>query len=274
MKPLATMGCALLLAAVAAASFGPTAAGAAPAERGFAICLCLVVVLLLLGSPSAHADRGRLAGPAARLGWSFVGAFAALIWLTLFAGLSWPLGAAAATGVFCCLLLAGGSEALLVAVGVRRDHARIAVALVALLNLTAPLWLGPLATRWPHIAEATLLVPSSTAHDALFARAVFGSRIPRKLRVDRVPVTEAIVELARAGLGIGVLSEWLAGAYVGEGSGLRVLRLRKGPIKRTWRLAYHPELASLAPLLVDGIVGARPASGVTSRPRRIRAARG
>ena len=136
----------------------------------------------------------------------------------------------------------------------------------------------PLASRATlrpkDIAEATLLVPSSTAHDALFARAVFGSRIPRKLRVDRVPVTEAIVELARAGLGIGVLSEWLAGAYVGEGSGLRVLRLRKGPIKRTWRLAYHPELASLAPLLVDGIVGARPASGVTSRPRRIRAARG
>ena len=30
------------------------------------------------------------------------------------------------------------------------------MALVALLNLTAPLWLGPLATRWPHIAEATL----------------------------------------------------------------------------------------------------------------------
>ncbi|MCB9595463.1 MAG: LysR family transcriptional regulator [Sandaracinaceae bacterium] len=108
------------------------------------------------------------------------------------------------------------------------------------------------------IASHELLVPTVRTEDARFLRFVFGSRRPR-LRVERLAITEAIVELARAGLGIAVLSEWVAGPYLDapEG-GLTALRLRKGPLKRAWRLAHAPELDATAPLLADAIRAAQP----------------
>ena len=127
----------------------------------------------------------------------------------------------------------------------------------------------PLAER-PHlrprdVAEHTLLVPNARTEDAWFVRQVFGSRRPR-LRVQRLPVTEASLQLARAGVGIAVLSEWVVAPHLSTpDSGLRLLRLKKGPLRRHWRLVHRPEIAPLAPLLVDAIVGARPVTGPALR---------
>lgn len=118
---------------------------------------------------------------------------------------------------------------------------------------------GASSLRPRDLADDVILAPNARNGDAWFVRQVFGARRPPPLTVERLPVTEAIVELARAGLGIAVLSEWVAKAHVqAPDAGLRVLRLAKGPLKRKWRLAHQPELASLAPHLADAILGARP----------------
>ena len=75
---------------------------------------------------------------------------------------------------------------------------------------------------------------------------------------SQIPITEAIVELARAGLGIGILSEWVADAYLSSGRGLVTRRLGGQPLLRRWRLAVAPAHADLAPLLAEAISGARP----------------
>ena len=123
------------------------------------------------------------------------------------------------------------------------------------------------------VAESTLLVPNARSGDGWFLRQVFGARPPR-VRAERLPVTEAIVELARAGVGVAVLSEWVAAPYLrAPESGLKMLRLAKGPLVRRWRFAYRPELAPAAPLLVDAILGARPIArleppAASAAPRR------
>lgn len=119
------------------------------------------------------------------------------------------------------------------------------------------------------VAESTLLVPNARGGDGWFLRQVFGSRRPR-IHAERLPVTEAIVELARAGLGVAVLSEWIAAPYLrGPESDLRILRLEKGPLMRRWRFAYRRDLAALAPLLTDAILGARPVTRLGA-PRHTR----
>lgn len=110
------------------------------------------------------------------------------------------------------------------------------------------------------VAESTLLVPNARGSDAWFIRQVFGARRrSAPLRVERLPVTEAIVELARNGFGMAVLSEWVAHAYLkAPDAGLKLLRMEKGPLMRPWRFAFHPELAATAPLLIEAIAAARP----------------
>lgn len=103
----------------------------------------------------------------------------------------------------------------------------------------------------------TLLASSARNGDHWFMRAVFGSRPPR-LTVRRFAVTEAVVEFARAGLGIAILSEWVASAYLGPGSGLVVRRLPKGRLLRPWRLAYPPSVAPMAELMATAIEAALP----------------
>lgn len=73
----------------------------------------------------------------------------------------------------------------------------------------------------------------------------------------RLPLTEAIVHAARAGMGIAVLSEWMAKAYLGTGD-LVVKRLATGPLRRPWRIAYRTEVEDAARRLTSTLVGAAP----------------
>ncbi|UJR86215.1 Hypothetical protein I5071_82970 [Sandaracinus amylolyticus] len=77
-----------------------------------------------------------------------------------------------------------------------------------------------------------------------FMRRVFGRGRP-KLRFDRLPLTEAIVDVTRAGLGIAVLSEWIARPHLGRGD-LVAMRLASGPLRRGWRMAWRPEVGDAA----------------------------
>jgi LysR family transcriptional regulator for metE and metH len=95
------------------------------------------------------------------------------------------------------------------------------------------------------LRENTLLssrVPSEEQH--WFMNKVFGRARP-KLRFEVLPLTEAILDVARAGMGIAVLSEWIAGPHLGKGD-LIAKRIDVGPLRRPWRLAYRREVEPAA----------------------------
>jgi LysR family transcriptional regulator for metE and metH len=102
----------------------------------------------------------------------------------------------------------------------------------------------PLASRKAltpdDVRETTLLssrVPVEEAH--WFMSKVFGRARP-KLHFQRLPLTEAILDVARAGMGVAVLSEWIAAPHLGRGD-LVVKRMASGPLRRPWRIAYRRE---------------------------------
>jgi LysR family transcriptional regulator, regulator for metE and metH len=69
--------------------------------------------------------------------------------------------------------------------------------------------------------------------------------------VLQVRLTEAIVEMTRAGLGIGVLSKWAVAPHVAAGT-LRAVPLTRGRFSRTWSAATLKRTARL-PFVADFI---------------------
>lgn len=110
----------------------------------------------------------------------------------------------------------------------------------------------------PAALQAESLITGSTppAEARWFTRSVFGRRRP-KLEFLHFPLTEAIMDAARAGMGVAVLSEWVATGYL-DGGELAVRRLASGPLRRPWRIAYREELASVAARLKSVLVGVVP----------------
>jgi len=118
----------------------------------------------------------------------------------------------------------------------------------------------PLAER-PHLTPDDLrahpLISSTNTPDPelrWFTHAVFGRRQPSVERL-RFPLTEAIVDAARAGMGVAVLSEWIAQPYLDPT--LVAKRLRK-PLRRPWRIAYRPQAADRARQLATALTGLAP----------------
>ncbi|GMU01467.1 LysR family transcriptional regulator [Corallococcus caeni] len=107
----------------------------------------------------------------------------------------------------------------------------------------------PLASRRvltrEDLRENTLLTGQTPAAESQwFMTQVFGRERPR-LRVERLPLTEAILDVARAGLGVAVLSEWITTPHLGRGD-LVVKRLASGPLRRPWRMAWRKEVGDAA----------------------------
>ncbi|RKG70421.1 LysR family transcriptional regulator [Corallococcus sp. CA054B] len=107
----------------------------------------------------------------------------------------------------------------------------------------------PLASRRAltreDLRENTLLTGQTPAAEShWFMTQVFGRERPR-LRVERLPLTEAILDVARAGLGVAVLSEWISTPHLGKGD-LVVKRLASGPLRRPWRMAWRKEVGDAA----------------------------
>src|SRR5690606_17155805 len=89
-----------------------------------------------------------------------------------------------------------------------------------------------------------------------FIQQVYGRRRPR-ISGLRYPLTEAVVDAARAGQGIAVLSEWIAGPYLRDAD-LVMRRLHQRPLLRHWRLAWRREAAEGAQRLATVLAGAPP----------------
>ena len=94
--------------------------------------------------------------------------------------------------------------------------------------------------KYPLLTSSNTPAPEA----AWFTRATFG-RKPPAMKYQRLPLTEAIMEVARAGQGIAVLSEWIASRHLTQGD-LVARRLDTGPLRRPWRIAYRREVADLA----------------------------
>jgi LysR family transcriptional regulator, regulator for metE and metH len=98
--------------------------------------------------------------------------------------------------------------------------------------------------------------PTPDSEARWFMARVFGRTRPR-LRLDRFPLTEAILDVTRAGMGIAILSEWIAAPHLGGGA-LVVKRLAQGPLRRPWRMAWRHEAAPHAARLHDALTATSP----------------
>ena len=119
----------------------------------------------------------------------------------------------------------------------------------------------PLAARaalTPRDLREHRLVTSNTppAEAEWFMRRVFGRQRP-KLDFLRFPLTEAIVDAARAGMGVAVLSEWIASVYLHQPD-LVAKRFASDRLRRPWRIAYRDESAAVARSLASALQGSAP----------------
>lgn len=105
----------------------------------------------------------------------------------------------------------------------------------------------PLAERAALTREDLLAFPliTSTATPEPEARWFLGSLFGRgrKPTFLKFPLTEAIVDAARAGLGVAVLSEWVASPYLSDRE-LVLKPLLRRKLERPWRIACRPEHVS------------------------------
>ncbi|MFP2925259.1 LysR family transcriptional regulator [Pyxidicoccus sp. 3LG] len=119
----------------------------------------------------------------------------------------------------------------------------------------------PLASRKTLTREdlrTTTLLTGQTppAEVQWFMSRVFGRERPR-LRFERLPLTEAILDVARAGMGVAALSEWIASPHLGKGD-LVARRLASGPLRRPWRIAWRREVGDAALRLVSALENTAP----------------
>jgi LysR family transcriptional regulator for metE and metH len=94
------------------------------------------------------------------------------------------------------------------------------------------------------------------AESEWFMRRAFGKKRP-KVEFLRFPLTEAVIDATRAGMGVAVLSEWIASSYLDAG-GLVAKRLGTEPLRRPWRIAFRPEAAAVAERLASALTGSAP----------------
>jgi len=86
-------------------------------------------------------------------------------------------------------------------------------------------------------ASESLIIYKELFHEDFFASKLL---IPEKItpqRVIKMQLTEARVELVKAGIGVTVLSRWLVKSFLKKGSGLQQVRITRKGLYRTWYLA-------------------------------------
>jgi len=116
------------------------------------------------------------------------------------------------------------------------------------------------------LQDETLFAAHIPSRDAQWfpKTTLVGKRGERALRFQEVPLTEAIVDFARAGLGVGVLSEWVAEPHL-QRREVVARRLASGPILRPWRLVWRKEVEEAALQLFAALEKARPRAISTAR---------
>ena len=86
-------------------------------------------------------------------------------------------------------------------------------------------------------AEDLIVAPVPNGQSRL-ASELFAPRGLTPRSVTRIPHTEAILEMVRAGLGVGVLPRWSAATYLAAGL-VRSVRITAAGLQRDWRAAVR-----------------------------------
>ncbi len=131
------------------------------------------------------------------------------------------------------------------------EQALFADEVVFVLAASHPLAAHAALTQADLRAATLLTAPPPAGELRWFLSRVFGRARPT-LAFQRVPLTEAIIDLSRAGMGVAILSEWIAAPHLVRGD-LVVRRLTSGPLHRPWRIAWRPEIAPLIPRLCTAL---------------------
>ena len=120
----------------------------------------------------------------------------------------------------------------------------------------------PLATlkalRPDDLRGQTLITSSQTpqAEARWFMGRAFGQKAPR-MKSLKFPMTEVMMDAARAGMGVAAMSEWIAMPYLAAGD-LVVKRMKGRDLKRPWRMAFGKEREGEARRLAVALGGAVP----------------
>lgn len=167
-----------------------------------------------------------------------------------------PLAALAGGQIDVALLTTSSVRELGAERGRFVERPLLADEIVFLVAASHPLAEAKVLTRADLVRHPLITSDPPRAEVTWFLTSVFGRR-PPKLSILRFPLTEAIIDAARAGMGVGVLSEWMAGTYLGEG-GLRSKRLDSGALRRPWHIAYRREAAEPAERLRSVLAASAP----------------
>jgi LysR family transcriptional regulator for metE and metH len=129
--------------------------------------------------------------------------------------------------------------------------------MVVVLGKDHPLSSRPFIRAEDFITEHLLIYSSPEDNQAVQQVLVPAGVSPRQ--VSSVPLTEAIIEMARAGVGIGILAKWAVGPQIEAGT-IRALPLTKKGLHRRWAAATlknrstPPYLLEFVRLLADNPV--------------------
>jgi LysR family transcriptional regulator for metE and metH len=116
-------------------------------------------------------------------------------------------------------------------------------------------------------ASETLITYSAAREDLTIFRDVLGPAGVRPRRWIPIEITEAIVELVKAGQGVSVMARWAAEPYAAGGK-LVLRRLTEKGIRRIWSAATRRQKTA-PPYLSDFVEALLEATG---RPRGVLAA--
>lgn len=104
---------------------------------------------------------------------------------------------------------------------------------VAIVGLKHPLALKPFLTP-AELGAQDLLLYSASADESFTVQRILRPAGVRPVRIRFVQLTEAIVEMVRAGLGVSVLPSWSVRSAIGSRK-VRAVRITREGIRREWK---------------------------------------
>lgn len=122
--------------------------------------------------------------------------------------------------------------------------------MIVLLSDQHPLALRNTPLHHSDISDQTLIAFQIGKSDGLLTQDLVSSLAPRK--IIHVPITEAIVEMVRFGMGITIMAEWAAKQYL-RTPGLAILPFVQDLGKRHWYACTHKERSAPLTYLVSQI---------------------